>query len=93
MKILSTIFWIILFSLFLSSDTTISQPTIEVEKSPIINYSNSEIYLRELNSRIKLSRCELILLKNQRDLHIIESYNHQPSFLTTHNIIVRDDFK
>jgi hypothetical protein len=66
MKIMTTMFWIILFTLFVPGDNFQSQSiTPSSNDEVIILYSDDEMQLRELCWRIKYSRCQLLLMHNQ----------------------------
>ena len=85
MKIYASIAGMIIFGLFFNGDTTMSQERKEVEEIVQI-YSDPQMQIKELNSKIKLSRCELLLIKNQQNLELLKHYQGDIDFLTAHGI-------
>lgn len=81
MKIMTTMFWIILFTLFVPGDNFQSQSiTPSSDDEVIIYYSNQEMQLRELSWRIKYSRCQLLLMHNQMAIDALK--NDEVPFFT-----------
>lgn len=81
MKIYATIFWIMLFSMFVPSDNFQSQSvTSSVPDTDIEIYSDQEMQLRELCWEIKYSRCQLLLLQNQMAIDYLNSDKEVPFF-------------
>lgn len=74
MKIFISTVGILLLSFFLSETKTSSQDII-IEDYTIHTYSESEMLLRYLTSRVKLAHCEVLLISLKQDIDNANLYN------------------
>ncbi len=65
MRSLLIMLWLSIFSIFFSKDTATSQQTPSSSIEDLRIYSDSEMQIFELHSKVKLSYCQILLMRNQ----------------------------